>query len=122
MKTLAANRPLTQLVVAFAFVSTAEWAYVTALSVHALREDGTIAVGFVGFALLCRCHQQSHRHAVLAGPRRPERAGLDLDGAGPWLASLVAFLSPPEPRSLFSWYCWLWIRLHPASTGRPSRG
>jgi len=48
MKTLAANRPLTQLVVAFAFVSTAEWAYVTALSVHALREDGTIAVGFVG--------------------------------------------------------------------------
>ncbi len=48
MKTLAGNRPLTQLVVAFAFVSTAEWAYVTALSVHALREDGTIAVGFVG--------------------------------------------------------------------------
>jgi CRP-like cAMP-binding protein len=38
MATLAANRPLTQLVVAFAFVSTAEWAYVTALS----------AVGFVG--------------------------------------------------------------------------
>ena len=33
---------------AFAFVSTAEWAYVTALSVHALRRDGTIAVGFVG--------------------------------------------------------------------------
>lgn len=48
MKTLAANRPLTQLVAAFAFVSTAEWAYVTALSVHALRRDGTIAVGFVG--------------------------------------------------------------------------
>jgi len=48
MATLAANRPLTQLVVAFAFVSTAEWAYVTALSVHALRRDGTIAVGFVG--------------------------------------------------------------------------
>jgi CRP-like cAMP-binding protein len=48
MKTLAGNRPLTQLVVAFAFVSTAEWAYVTVLSVHALREDGTIAVGFVG--------------------------------------------------------------------------
>ncbi len=48
MQTLAGNRPLTQLVVAFAFVSTAEWAYVTALSVHALREDGTIAVGFVG--------------------------------------------------------------------------
>ena len=45
MKTLAGNRPLPQLVVAFAFVSTAEWAYVTALSVHALREDGTIAVG-----------------------------------------------------------------------------
>jgi CRP-like cAMP-binding protein len=48
MRTLAANRPLTQLVAAFAFVSTAEWAYVTALSVHALRRDGTIAVGFVG--------------------------------------------------------------------------
>ena len=48
LKTLAANRPLTQLVVAFAFVSTAEWAYVTALSVHALRRDGTLAVGFVG--------------------------------------------------------------------------
>ncbi|HXR21239.1 MAG TPA: cyclic nucleotide-binding domain-containing protein [Acidimicrobiales bacterium] len=48
MKTLGGNRPLTQLVLAFALVSTAEWAYVTALSVHALREDGTIAVGFVG--------------------------------------------------------------------------
>ncbi len=48
MKALAGNRPLAQLVVAFAFVSTAEWAYVTALSVHALREDGTIAVGLVG--------------------------------------------------------------------------
>jgi CRP-like cAMP-binding protein len=48
LKTLAENRSLTQLVVAFAFVSTAEWAYVTALSVHALRRDGTIAVGFVG--------------------------------------------------------------------------
>ena len=48
MKTLAGNRPLAQLVVAFAFVSTAEWAYVTALSVHALRQDGTIAVGLVG--------------------------------------------------------------------------
>jgi CRP-like cAMP-binding protein len=48
MTALAGNPPLTQLVVAFAFVSTAEWAYVTALSVHALRRDGTIAVGFVG--------------------------------------------------------------------------
>ena len=48
MKTLAGNQPLTQLVVAFALVSTAEWAYVTALSVHALRQEGTIAVGFVG--------------------------------------------------------------------------
>jgi len=48
LKTLAGNRPLTQLVVAFAFVSTAAWAYVTALSVYALRRDGTIAVGFVG--------------------------------------------------------------------------
>ena len=48
MQTLAGNRPLTQLVVAFALVSTAEWAYVTALSVHALRRDGTIAVGLVG--------------------------------------------------------------------------
>ncbi len=37
-----------QLVVAFGLVSTAEWAYVTALSVHALRQDGTIAVGLVG--------------------------------------------------------------------------
>lgn len=51
IQTLLANRYLGRLVVAFAFVTIAEWGYVTALSVDAFRKNGSIAVGFVGARL-----------------------------------------------------------------------
>ena len=49
---LRGNRSLTWLVVAFGALTVAEWGYVTALAVDALRRDGPIAVGFVGFRLI----------------------------------------------------------------------
>ena len=51
LRTLLGNRPLTRMVVAFAGVTIAEWAYVTALAVDAFRRDGSIAVGLVGLRL-----------------------------------------------------------------------
>lgn len=48
---LRGNSSLVLLVVAFAALTVAEWAYVTALAIDAFRQDGPIAVGFVGFRL-----------------------------------------------------------------------
>ena len=45
---LTANTELVRLVAGFTCVTVAEWAYVTALSIHAYRTNGAIAVGFVG--------------------------------------------------------------------------
>jgi CRP-like cAMP-binding protein len=52
LQILRGNRSLTWLVVAFGALTVAEWGYVTALAVDALRRDGPIAVGFVGFRLI----------------------------------------------------------------------
>jgi CRP-like cAMP-binding protein len=46
-----ANVALRRLLLAFAAVNLAEWAFITALSIHAYRVGGTLAVGFVGFRL-----------------------------------------------------------------------
>lgn len=46
------NRGLARLLAAFWTVSFSELAFVTALSIHAFRVGGTLAVGFVGFRLL----------------------------------------------------------------------
>jgi CRP-like cAMP-binding protein len=43
------NVGLRRLLFAFAALTLAEWAFVTALSIHAYRVGGTLAVGFVGF-------------------------------------------------------------------------
>ena len=51
LRILLGNRSLTWLVAAFAALTLAEWGYVTALAVDALRQHGAIAVGFVGFRL-----------------------------------------------------------------------
>ena len=121
IKALAANRPLTQLVVAFAFVSTAEWAYVTALSVHALRRDGTIAVGFVGLRFFVGAI--SSLTGTPSWLRRRDRNALA------WISTaralgwrLARSLSPSAPRLSSCLRCWLLIRPLPASTGRPSHG
>jgi CRP-like cAMP-binding protein len=45
------NRSLVLLIGAFVGLTIAEWGYVTALAVDALRRDGAIAVGLVGFRL-----------------------------------------------------------------------
>jgi hypothetical protein len=44
-----ANVGLRRLLLAFAALTLAEWAFVTALSIHAYRVGGTLAVGFVDF-------------------------------------------------------------------------
>jgi CRP-like cAMP-binding protein len=51
LRILLGNRSLTWLVVAFAGLTIAEWAYVTALAVDAFRLHGAVAVGLVGFRL-----------------------------------------------------------------------
>jgi len=51
LQILLGNRSLAWLVIAFGALTVAEWGYVTALAVDALRRDGPIAVGFVGFRL-----------------------------------------------------------------------
>ena len=51
IRVLVANPYLFRMVVAFAAVTLAEWAYVTGLSIDAFRKNGSIAVGFVGARL-----------------------------------------------------------------------
>ena len=51
VRVLAANPRLMRVVGAFTCVTLAEWAYVTALSIHAYRSSGALAVGFVGARL-----------------------------------------------------------------------
>jgi CRP-like cAMP-binding protein len=51
LQILLGNRSLMLLVGAFAALTVAEWGYVTALAIDALRRDGPIAVGLVGFRL-----------------------------------------------------------------------
>lgn len=51
LQILLGNRSLVLLVGAFAALTVAEWGYVTALAIDALRRDGPIAVGLVGFRL-----------------------------------------------------------------------
>ena len=51
LQILLGNRSLTWLVVAFGALTIGEWGYVTALAVDAFRQEGAIAVGFVGFRL-----------------------------------------------------------------------
>lgn len=52
LQILFGNRSLSWLVVAFGVLTIAEWGYVTALAVDALRHEGPIAVGFVGLRLM----------------------------------------------------------------------
>jgi CRP-like cAMP-binding protein len=73
---LLANQSLAWLVAAFAFVTIAEWGYVTALAVDAFRVDGAIAVGIVGLRLffaalssvfsLPLIHRRPGRHVLTA--------------------------------------------------------
>jgi hypothetical protein len=50
-RTLLGNSSLSRVVTAFACVTVAEWAYVTALAVDAFRRDGAIAISLVGLRL-----------------------------------------------------------------------
>ena len=51
VRILLGSRSLSRLLVAFAAINLAEWAYVTALAIDAFRKSGAIAVGLVGFRL-----------------------------------------------------------------------
>jgi CRP-like cAMP-binding protein len=67
-----ANVGLRRLLLAFAALTLAEWAFVTALSIEAYRVGGTLAVGFVGFRFalgavstaLLAPHVERRRHVL----------------------------------------------------------
>ncbi|MGO9657365.1 MAG: cyclic nucleotide-binding domain-containing protein [Acidimicrobiales bacterium] len=63
------NPSLAWVIAAFAAVTVAEWAYVTALAVDVLRRDGTFAVGLVGLRLFVGA--LSSLVAVGLAPARP---------------------------------------------------
>ncbi len=74
-----ANRRLTQMVTAFGAVTIAEWAYVTALSVVAFRQSGTLAVGLVGLRLFVSA-ASSFGATVLIQRLRPARLVAEVAG------------------------------------------